>query len=59
MEHSKLHKLLGRYNNGFYDYPILLQKYFDRMNYDKAYFKQFRLSIKEKNADKEMKNDLL
>jgi len=59
MGKSKLHKLIGKYNNGFYDYPILLQKYFDRMNYDVSEFKELRLIKKEKIADKEMKIEII
>ena len=59
MARTKLHIQKGRWNNGFQEtIPYKLKGYFDRINYERSYFKALKKEIKENDLDNDMKNEL-
>ncbi len=59
MARTKLHIQKGRWNNGFQEIiPNKLKGYFDRINYERSYFKSLKKEIKENDLDNDMKNEL-
>lgn len=59
MARTKLHIQKGRWNNGFQEtIPNKLKGYFDRINYERSYFKALKKEIKENDLDNDMKNEL-
>ena len=51
----------GRFNSDLvknYKMPLFLQKHFDRFNFETGYFRNIKNKLKEKQADKEMFNEM-
>ena len=59
MSNTFKHKLNIKYRLGLVEkVPISIQKFWDRMNFDKGYFHALRAKKKEQISNKEMNNEL-
>lgn len=58
MSNTKKHKLKGKFNNRLLEeIPIELENFFDRQNKDKGEFRKLKKELREKIAEKELRND--
>lgn len=57
MSRTKLHKMLGVYKATFKT-PFVLQKFFDRQNFDVGEMKKQKQHIKDKISKKDMKSQI-
>ena len=59
MSNTKKHKDQGKFNNGLLnELPIYLEKMFDRWNWDVGEFRKAKRELKDKIAEKELKEQL-
>ena len=59
MSNTKKHKNKGKFNNGLLEeFPRDLENMFDRHNNDWGEFRKAKKDLKEKIADKELKNQI-
>ena len=59
MSRTKKHKDKGKFNNGLLkELPIYLEKMFDRWNWEVGEFRKAKRELKDKIAEKELKEQL-
>ena len=59
MSNTYKHKITRKFELGLIDkVPIVMKKYWDRMNFDKGEFLALRAKKKEQILDNEMNNEL-